>query len=126
MLLYKYVRKDVLQKILESGRLSIKSVDQFNDPFEGRWQHSIKMELPEHENAEVGQLDKLIIESNDMRSEYKITCFSATPLNGLMWSHYADCHTGACLEFKIEKKTGNYRLRTTIIVWPKRILHPPF
>lgn len=32
-------------------------------------------------------------------SDDGVTCFSEDPLSILMWSHYADKHTGVCLEF---------------------------
>lgn len=31
--------------------------------------------------------------------EHGVVCFTTTPVNELMWSHYSDCHTGFCLEF---------------------------
>lgn len=37
------------------------------------------------------------------RKKYAICCFSADPLNILMWSHYANYHGGFVMEFKIEK-----------------------
>ncbi|WP_326519019.1 DUF2971 domain-containing protein [Acinetobacter sp. CAAS 2-6] len=37
----------------------------------------------------------------DFRKRISVTCFSSSPLNMLMWSHYACNHTGFLLEFKI-------------------------
>ncbi len=34
---------------------------------------------------------------------YKITCFSQTADNELMWAHYADKHTGFCVEYDFSK-----------------------
>ena len=35
-----------------------------------------------------------------------ISCFSETPYNVLMWSHYAQSHTGFCVEYEL-KELGN-------------------
>jgi hypothetical protein len=35
-------------------------------------------------------------------NELGITCFTADPLNPLMWAHYADGHRGICIEYKRE------------------------
>ena len=39
------------------------------------------------------------------RDTFHITCFNNSPLNILMWSHYADHHKGFMLEFKFKKST---------------------
>lgn len=44
------------------------------------------------------------------KSHYRICCFSATKLNILMWSHYAENHQGICLCFKTNKKGNAYFL----------------
>lgn len=36
-------------------------------------------------------------------NRYGICCFSKKNDEILMWSHYADCHAGICLEFDVEK-----------------------
>lgn len=38
------------------------------------------------------------------RNQFSVTCFNNSPLNILMWSHYALNHTGLMLEFKFAKK----------------------
>ncbi|MFZ6727459.1 DUF2971 domain-containing protein [Undibacterium sp. MH2W] len=37
---------------------------------------------------------------NNLIDSYRFYCFSANPVSNLMWSHYADCHRGFCIEFK--------------------------
>lgn len=46
------------------------------------------------------QFDKII---SDAQKKTPITCFNAHPLSILMWSHYAQNHSGFMLEFKIPK-----------------------
>ena len=40
-----------------------------------------------------------------MKDDTRICCFSKNCDNLLMWSHYANKHTGMCLEFDITKDT---------------------
>jgi len=37
---------------------------------------------------------------NNLIDSYRFYCLSANPASNLMWSHYADCHRGFCIEFK--------------------------
>lgn len=46
------------------------------------------------------EVDKLI---SDLQINVPITCFNSHPLSILMWSHYAQNHSGFMLEFKIPK-----------------------
>lgn len=37
------------------------------------------------------------------KSKYRIYCLSPNPENLLMWSHYANSHTGICIEYDLKK-----------------------
>jgi len=52
--------------------------------------------------------------SEGFKGMYKICCFSENPKSILMWSHYADYHTGFCIGYDIYK-LGNEDLRTRSI-----------
>ena len=41
-----------------------------------------------------------------INENFAITCFSETPDNILMWSHYADKHSGFCVEYDLTKMTS--------------------
>ncbi len=41
-----------------------------------------------------------------INENFAITCFSETPDNILMWSHYADKHSGFCVEYDFKKMTS--------------------
>lgn len=43
--------------------------------------------------------------SKSIKSNLSVTCFNNNPLNMLMWSHYAQSHTGFLVEFKIPHPT---------------------
>lgn len=49
---------------------------------------------------------KLMIDNvlKDMRKTVLASCFGSTYDSLLMWSHYADKHKGACIEFEIDDK----------------------
>lgn len=59
----------------------------------------------------VNNVDEALIElakheaSNLIRDQYKMICFSENLTSILMWSHYAQKHTGYCLEYMINSET---------------------
>ncbi|MEP2024408.1 MAG: DUF2971 domain-containing protein [Reichenbachiella sp.] len=59
---------------------------------------------PEHEIKEHGFI-KFFIDNwyHIQRNQYGISCFSRTPNEPLMWSHYADKHKGICLIYDKEE-----------------------
>ncbi|MCK9401476.1 MAG: DUF2971 domain-containing protein [Bacteroidales bacterium] len=42
------------------------------------------------------------------KSGWSVCCFSASPLNEIMWAHYANNHKGVCLEFDLSKTPELY------------------
>lgn len=45
---------------------------------------------------------------NDINGRYRVYCLSSNPSHVLMWSHYASCHEGVCLEFACDNEVfGN-------------------
>jgi hypothetical protein len=38
----------------------------------------------------------------DIQGRYRVYCLTTKPVDTLMWSHYADNHTGICLEFRCD------------------------
>lgn len=51
-----------------------------------------EIQVKRKENAQLMQLQKMI-------NNTAFFCLSETPDNILLWSHYADCHRGVCIEF---------------------------
>ena len=62
-------------------------------------------EIPEDEINEIyGGFDSLIKEIHKGVGEaIGVSCFTEKPNNMLMWSHYADKHTGICVEYDFSK-----------------------
>jgi hypothetical protein len=112
--------------------------ENFNDPFdckidithEGTKEDWSNYLLRNHSPLEINQLikDKKIKRkknyyilnrnkiNNELREEvfekspHRVCCFSATKLNILMWSHYAENHEGICLCFRSHKKGNGHFL----------------
>ena len=90
--LYKYRTlqnwKFVLDALLKS-RLYAATFEDLNDPMEGLFKYEQSL-VNEH------ILDDLYKDKKKLR----ICSLSRTPTNDLMWSYYADGHSGICLEIK--------------------------
>jgi len=56
------------------------------------------------------ELERHNDENNKNSEMVKVACFTETPVNLPMWAHYADNHTGICLEYdtqRIHKNLSN-------------------
>lgn len=137
-LFFRYQKIDEYTKDnLKKNVLYFNDPENFNDPFdckidithEGTKKDWSNYLLRNRSPLEINQLirDKkikrkkniLILNrakiNNELREEvfekspHRVCCFSATKLNILMWSHYAENHQGICLCFRAHKKgNGHY------------------
>ncbi len=90
-----------------SGRIYFPTPSKFNDPFELSAKVNISTSpLLKHLNArekeEVQRIFRLrtpAAVSEEWREKIGILCLTEDPLNILMWSHYAQNHTGICIGF---------------------------
>jgi len=123
--LYKYVDLDTCEKILSNRSFKFSSPLAFNDPFEFN-DHLIdftynKSDLKKlidrtKESMNNAHRRKLLNETlktptkvlkaytqafNKEKESCGVCCFSKAFDKTLMWSHYADKHTGVCLVFSI-------------------------
>lgn len=132
--IFKYVPFNLnTLKILIKGELWFGSMNNFNDPYDGEFdicdfdknidkrnvflKKRLKNEISEklfngeYKNELIlkGYMMRLI--KSDIKDKIGISCFTNSPNNMLMWSHYADGHTGICLIFDKEKliNTINYQ-----------------
>lgn len=119
--IYKYVDIGTLKIILTEHTLKFSRPDDFNDPFDCDID-LINFDFNENINPQVEKEIKIIKElykdnddvantsevfwqdvyrnsQKDKRNSCRISCFSLKNDSVLMWSHYADKHKGACLEF---------------------------
>lgn len=119
--IYKYVDIETLKIILTEHTLKFSSPDEFNDPFDcdvdlidfdfdGNVNHLVEKEIKRikelyRDNNDVARASETFWQDayreaqKDKRNSCRISCFSLKNDTVLMWSHYADKHKGACLEF---------------------------
>lgn len=126
--LYKYRDIESVKKIISNNSLLFSSALDFNDPFD--CQVLIRTDLKKNQlkNFMRKEIDKPGMSNNKikeivksckkdkssfkslLRTEIKqnindsgICCFSKNNDNILMWSHYAQNHSGVCLKFDLKK-----------------------
>ena len=100
-----------------SGQLAFSFPSNFNDPFDSRWFLDYERIYRERflEINEEWTIEKFggkeffenCVHLNEedllyLRYMFCICCFSETPYSNLMWGHYANKHTGFCLEYDLE------------------------
>jgi len=133
MIIYKYYNVSditLIKKILKEGLIKFCSPNDFNDPFDCRFNLETKYSETEYRNYlfakglghvmidsnidlyRRGQINILnLIKSihNNQLKEVGIFCTATKPTNILMWSHYANKHTGICIGYKtITEHNKNY------------------
>ncbi len=125
-ILYKYTTIDTLKLILEHQTIRFSSIKEFNDIREcfavmdfncskKEWFQyiiGINPNMPPKTaltiatnlflHPEKGK-KWLTTAINSTNENLGILCLSTTENNNLMWAHYADSHSGVCLEFDISK-----------------------
>ncbi|NAS12247.1 DUF2971 domain-containing protein [Poritiphilus flavus] len=125
--LYKYTSLEVgIENILLNGTLKFSHPSIFNDPFDCN-EKLLKIRLTKEEKRELFNSIKPKIPSdfrrtvwdqiNDQnkyeeynkinRDRFKISCFSEVSDEILMWSHYAEKHSGICIGFKFNANILN-------------------
>ncbi len=125
--LYKYHRLNVhLFEMLTNAELYLSSRTDLNDPLDSTVTMSLDNYLnfyyekypslkTEKHTKDISQVFKWKVESgdtdwlndiDDLQSKIRVSCFTEDGNNPLMWSHYADNHTGVCLKFDLSKDSN--------------------
>ena|ERR1039457_990663 len=97
ILLYRYLDAPAALKTIESRLLKISRLRELNDRFE--WRIGIRGVAPEKEKFVNCWLDSILERLN---AQCGIVCFSDTPKESVLWSHYADKHRGVVLEVRFD------------------------
>jgi hypothetical protein len=97
ILLYRCLDAAAALKTIESRLLRISRLRDLNDPFESRM--GITGIIPEGESKVNAWLDSI---RDQQHSMFGLLCFSNTPRESVLWSHYADKHRGVALEVKFD------------------------
>ncbi|HHP7419226.1 TPA: DUF2971 domain-containing protein [Providencia rettgeri] len=98
MILYKYVKEEDISKILnldeKNSYVSLKfsKASSFNDPFE-TYGYSFQEE----------DFVENLLARGKLNDKYFILCLTKNPLIPLMWSHYADKHTGYVIGIDVDE-----------------------
>lgn len=124
--LYKYYSTATatqLSRAIEtlSGRIYFSTPSKFNDLFELSAKVNIStsplvksLSLKEKEAVErIFRLRPPEAVSAEWREKIGILCLTEDPLNILMWSHYANNHTGICIGFDTEVSPFNSTKKVT-------------
>jgi len=135
--IYQYVSYDTALKIIESNCLHYSTPNSFNDPFDltsGLLDTSIAKEdlvklVTDGFDASEDERQKIIDYNlanpdliptlfaktlEDTKSDIGITCFSKSYLKTLMWSHYANKHSGVCFGFSFNQVAGDGIMQLTV------------
>ena len=121
-MLYKYAGwNENTKNNLSEHQLWFNTPDNFNDPFDivAYYSHknneaiekirsSMGDSIGIFDNKDILEVQKLIEWEKGYHTRYGITCFSCNePENILLWSHYAENHTGICLGFEVGDNDEN-------------------
>lgn len=126
--LYHYSKcSTVVDFILTNGTLNFTNPIKFNDPFDCSEKMlkvtydddtlkqtiiNLKFNRKEKRKFDISKLrlqqDAIMREERD---KFKICCFSAKNDNLLMWSHYAEKHSGICCGFEFPINNGKFSIQ---------------
>lgn len=105
MRIFKYFSSNTAEKcefarnLFSKGELYFSSINKFNDPFEFSFQLYDQTKIKRWGSKELAVLSILLPNIYN----YGVACFSRSHDNILMWSHYADGHSGICVEFESDE-----------------------
>ncbi len=98
MIVYKYMSHKAAISFIENPMLRVTPSWVLNDPFECKLSNSTCVKL----NSIDGHTERSLAVENFMKL-HGIVSLTETPDNLLMWSHYAEEHKGAVVEFVIDE-----------------------
>ncbi len=137
---FKFVCPEILIKILENSSLNFTPPSKFNDPYDcylGLISFAVTQKAIDRVKNDPTISDEIKAKkmkdfkenphelphalnqiANDLLVKSGITCFSLNRENMLMWSHYANKHTGVCIEFHsiplIRSVTKNGKIKVNV------------
>ena len=123
-IIYQYAKFDIaLDEILLKQSLQFSDPISFNDPFDCNEKllkinfddrlseeaiSNLTLKISRQEKREFKRKFENPINQaqilKDKRKEFKLSCFSESDDEILMWSHYADKHSGICIGFNFPHK----------------------
>lgn len=111
--IYKYGPTDYVSRTLENLTFGFSELNAFNDPYESDYRIAHYFHSLEDEKELLGGTKDTFERIRNFAKIYlnsiRVTCFSRTPNNNLMWAHYSKHHTGVCyaVEFNSQQLPFN-------------------
>jgi len=115
--LYKYgsLKSNYWENVIFNGETYFTMAKDFNDPFDCRPHFNMEKMLKSLKvrdklgiNSKLTKEEKIAVDYDSVREifdgmqeEFKVFCFSEVWDSILMWSHYADSHSGYCVEYNV-------------------------
>lgn len=96
MILYKYMKVEHAKKMLEDKTIQMSRLSSFNDPFEG---FACLTYDPADETRYSSSRENVLLNFHDQ--EAFAFCLTRSPLNPVMWAHYADQHKGVVMGIEV-------------------------
>jgi len=114
MILYKYVTYKTGMIILENNTIAFSRPEYFNDPFESEAACSF---FPASEKTSLS-VHKMVQHTakQHLRNCYGVLSLTRQPLNPLMWSHYAEEHSGMVIGIDVSDQSFTSEDANTIPV----------
>lgn len=110
--IFKYGPFENVERTLSKLTLGFSPLSSFNDVYESEYRlvhffHSVEDEkiLFEGKKSPFTKINKL---ASDYLDAVRVTCFSYSSTNNLMWAHYANNHKGVCYCFNFEKQKSPF------------------
>jgi hypothetical protein len=101
------------QAIFSRGQIYLANVNQFNDLFEGKFRLGSGISKNDDMYAKVIKglfaTGASWLMSGRVSDKARLSCFSESRDDVLMWSHYAASHTGICIEFDTTAANSPFR-----------------
>ncbi|MCL6219594.1 DUF2971 domain-containing protein [Zunongwangia pacifica] len=117
--LFQYSNFKYFEETLKNHKLKFTSLNKFNDLYESSYmlnyftnKNKTYKDFSRLKDGGYEFIDELQIQNikeliDNLLDDIKVTCFSETPSESLMWSHYADKHKGICYVFEKNKIFSN-------------------
>ncbi|MBT0570014.1 DUF2971 domain-containing protein [Curvibacter sp. CHRR-16] len=96
MILYKYMKAEHAEKVLRDKTIQMARIDAFNDPFEGKAALTYD---PDDNERYISSRENVLLDW--YKWEAFVFCLTRSPLNPVMWAHYAEQHKGVVLGLKV-------------------------
>lgn len=124
--IFQFGKNKNLKRVLIDNTLGFSKLKDFNDPFEMSYSyfHHVENQILalQHllnkskvvENNLVSKVQRIIDEELESVS---VCCFSKSPLEPLMWSHYSDKHSGICYCFDKSKLFPGLTLKSKSVIY---------